>query len=76
MLQSACAPGMLGRVMSLWGLIVRAMPASGALIFGIASEWLGLRIPVLLAVPIALGVCAWMWARLPRVAAAMEVSPS
>ena len=27
-------PGMLGRVMSLWGLIVRAMPASGALVFG------------------------------------------
>lgn len=76
MLQTACAPAMLGRVMSLWGLIVRAMPASGALIFGIASEWLGLRIPVLIAVPIALGVCAWMWFRLPRVAAAMEAPPS
>jgi hypothetical protein len=58
MLQSACAPGMLGSVMSLWGLIVRALPASGALNFGIAPEWLGLRISVLLAVPTALGVCA------------------
>ena len=75
MLQTACAPAMLGRVMSLWGLIVRAMPASGALIFGLASEWLGLRIPVLIAVLIALGVCGWMWWRLPKVAAAMEGPP-
>lgn len=76
MLQTACAPAMLGRVMSLWGLIVRAMPASGALIFGAASSWFGLRVPVLVAMPMALGVCVWMWFRLPRVAAALEGPPS
>ncbi|MSP04342.1 MAG: MFS transporter [Acetobacteraceae bacterium] len=72
LLQSACGPAMLGRVMSLWGLIVRALPATGALIFGIASEWLGLRIPVLISVALAATVCAWMWHRLPRIAAALE----
>jgi MFS family permease len=75
LLQSACAPGLLGRVMSLWGLIVRAMPASGALVFGMLSEWLGLRIPVLAAVLVAVGICAWMWHRKDRVAAALEVPP-
>jgi len=75
LLQTACGPGMLGRVMSLWGLIVRAMPATGALIFGWASEWLGLRIPVLVAVPIALGIVGWMWLRREQVAAALEVAP-
>ncbi|MSO91136.1 MAG: MFS transporter [Acetobacteraceae bacterium] len=75
LLQSACGPGMLGRVMSLWGMIVRAMPATGALIFGVASEWFGLRIPVLASVLIAVGICAWMWYRLPRVAAALEGAP-
>ncbi len=72
LLQTACGPGMLGRVMSLWGLIVRAMPATGALIFGAASEWFGLRIPVLVSALIAGGICVWMWRRLPRVAAALE----
>jgi MFS family permease len=76
MLQSACGPGMLGRVMSLWGLIVRAMPASGALVFGALSEWLGLRIPVLMAVPMALAVCGWMWLRRDRIAAVMETPPA
>lgn len=76
MLQSACGPGMLGRVMSLWGLIVRAMPASGALVFGALSEWLGLRVPVLVAAVMALGVCGWMWWRRDRIAAVMEVPPT
>jgi len=75
LLQSACGPGMLGRVMSLWGLIVRAMPASGALVFGALSEWLGLRVPVLVAVPCALAVCAWMWWRQDVIAAVMERPP-
>ena len=76
LLQSACGPALLGRVMSLWGLIVRAMPATGALIFGAASEWLGLRVPVLISVPCAGLVCLWMWRRQDRIAAVMEHPPN
>ena len=40
-------PGeMRGRVMSLYGLIVRGGPAIGALVMGAAAEWSGLRWPL------------------------------
>ena len=40
-------PGeMRGRVMSLYGLIVRGGPAIGALVMGAAAEWYGLRWPL------------------------------
>ncbi len=40
-------PGeMRGRVMSLYGLIVRGGPAIGALVMGAAAEWNGLRWPL------------------------------
>ena len=59
LLQNAAAPHMVGRVLSLWGMITRAAPAMGALIYGAASEVLGLQIPVL----IGASLCAAMWVR-------------
>ncbi|MEA2776833.1 MAG: hypothetical protein QOF90_2239 [Acetobacteraceae bacterium] len=59
LLQNSTAPGMIGRVLSTWGMITRAAPAMGALAYGIASEFVGLQIPVL----IGAGLCALVWLR-------------
>lgn len=59
LLQNASSPAMVGRVLSLWGMITRAAPAMGALIYGAASEFVGLQIPVL----IGTALCTAMWIR-------------
>ena len=64
LIQTAADPGMLGRVLSIYGLSFRAGPALGALIMGAASELLGLRIPVALGA--ALCIVAWYWAHRRR----------
>jgi predicted MFS family arabinose efflux permease len=72
LLQNSTAPNMVGRVLSLWGMITRAAPAMGALIYGIAAEFLGLQWPVL----IGCALCALAWlrtrSRLPRMAPVLE----
>ena len=72
LVQSASDPAMRGRVLSLWGMIVRACPACGALALGAAGELFGLRAPTFTAMALALGVAAWGFGRLPRMAAALE----
>jgi MFS family permease len=59
LLQNSAAPGMIGRVLSTWGMITRAAPAMGALAYGIASEFLGLQIPVLIGAVL----CIVVWVR-------------
>ncbi|HZH27980.1 MAG TPA: MFS transporter [Azospirillaceae bacterium] len=46
LVQVAVEPGMRGRVISLYGMILRGGPAIGALAMGSASEWFGLGPPV------------------------------
>ena len=70
--QTAAAPAMRGRVMSLWALVTRACPALGALALGLAGEALGLRLPTLVAVGLALVVFLWGMSRAGRIAAALE----
>ncbi|MBS0641069.1 MAG: MFS transporter [Proteobacteria bacterium] len=72
LLQNSASPGMIGRVLSTWGMITRAAPAMGALIYGAASEFFGLRIPVLVGVVICMCVFVWTWVRLPRMATLLE----
>ena len=72
LVQSASDPAMRGRVLSLWGMIVRACPACGALALGTAGELFGLRLPTFSAMALALGVAVWGFGRLPRMAAALE----
>ena len=43
LLQHSASSVMVGRVLSLWGMITRAAPAMGALTYGAASEFLGLQ---------------------------------
>jgi MFS family permease len=74
LLQHSASPVMVGRVLSLWGMITRAAPAIGALTYGAASEFLGLQVPVLLGC--LLCATAWLLAksRLSRIAPALEGS--
>ena len=72
LVQSAADGAMRGRVLSLWGMITRACPALGALVVGAAGEGLGLRVPVLVAVLLALALLAWGLGRQRRIAAALE----
>lgn len=74
LLQNSASPAMVGRVLSLWGMITRAAPAMGALVYGAASEFIGLQAPVLIGC--ALCTLAWLWAKsgLPRVAPVLEGS--
>lgn len=60
LIQNATEPAMLGRVLSLYGLSFRAGPALGAMIMGVASDAMGLRLPV--AIGAALCVLCWLWA--------------
>lgn len=72
LVQSASDPAMRGRILSLWGMIVRACPASGALALGTAGDLFGLRLPTFAAMVLALLVAAWGFSRLPSMAAALE----
>jgi predicted MFS family arabinose efflux permease len=74
LLQNSASATMVGRVLSLWGMITRAAPAMGALAYGAASEFLGLQIPVLLGC--LLCGLAWLRAKanLSRMAPALEGS--
>jgi MFS family permease len=74
LLQNSASPAMVGRVLSLWGMITRAAPAMGALAYGASSELVGLQAPVL----IGCSLCALAWLRakavLPRMAPVLEGS--
>ncbi|HBK05690.1 MAG TPA: MFS transporter [Acetobacteraceae bacterium] len=72
LLQNAAAPGMIGRVLSTWGMITRAAPAMGALTYGVASEFLGLRIPVLIGVLVCMAVWLITWRRLSHMVPILE----
>jgi MFS family permease len=72
LMQNSAAPAMVGRVLSLWGMITRAAPAMGALIYGAAAELVGLQIPVLIGVTICLAMWTRTWLRLGRLAPALE----
>jgi MFS family permease len=74
LLQNSASSAMVGRVLSLWGMITRAAPAIGALTYGASSELLGLQLPVL----IGCLLCALAWlrtqSRMPRMAPILERS--
>ncbi|MGE0224469.1 MAG: MFS transporter [Acetobacteraceae bacterium] len=72
LLQNSASPAMVGRVLGLWGMITRAAPAIGALVYGTAAEFAGLQAPVL--VGIALCMLMWLrtWARRKDIADALE----
>jgi MFS family permease len=72
LLQSGTPSHMLGRVLSLWGMITRAAPAIGALLYGAATEVAGLQLPVIAGTLLAAGSSLWAGRRLPRIVRALE----
>ena len=72
LLQNSCSPMMVGRVLSLWGMITRAAPAMGALVYGAASELVGLQIPVLIGATLCVAVWVRTWRKRGSIAAALE----
>ncbi len=72
LLQNSASSAMVGRVLSLWGMITRAAPAIGALAYGASAEFLGLQLPVLFGCLL----CALAWirtqSRLARMAPVLE----
>jgi predicted MFS family arabinose efflux permease len=72
LLQNSAAPGMIGRVLSTWGMITRAAPAMGALAYGIASEFVGLQIPVLAGATLCAVVWLRTWRRLRQMTPILE----
>jgi MFS family permease len=72
LIQSAVPGELRGRVVSIYGMIFRAAPATGALAIGALSEVFGWRWP--LAISALLCLLAWLWARsrLKLMAAALE----
>lgn len=72
LIQGTADRAMRGRVLSLWGLIIRACPALGALGLGALAEAVGLRLAVACASVACLPVWWWGMRRQRRVAVVME----
>ena len=61
LIQSAVEPSLRGRVMSLYGLIVEAVPSVGSLLVGGLAEHWGLRWPLFCGAAVCLLVWGWAW---------------
>lgn len=72
LVQGTAEGAMRGRVLALWGLIIRACPAIGALGLGALAELIGLRGAVIAASLACLPVWWWGMRQHRRIAAAME----
>lgn len=72
LLQSGTPSHILGRVLSLWGMITRAAPAIGALLYGALTEVAGLQAPVVIGSCIAAGCTLWALRRLPQITRFLE----
>ncbi|MCB1743910.1 MAG: MFS transporter [Gammaproteobacteria bacterium] len=66
MLQLSLDGAYRGRVMSLYGLVIRSGPALGALLMGLASELMGLRVPLLMGCVLVFVVWIWVFKRRDR----------
>ncbi len=71
-IQTAVDPALRARVMSLYGLTMRAGPALGALAMGVAADRVGLRWPLLVGAAAVWMMWLPMWARRPRIAGSLE----
>lgn len=70
--QLAVDPQVRGRVLSIYGIIVRAGPALGALILGAASELFGLRPPLVAGTLACVAMWLLIWRRRACLEAALE----
>jgi predicted MFS family arabinose efflux permease len=72
LMQTAVDESMRGRVLSLFGLIFRGGPALGALAMGVASEVVGLQLPVAAGALLGIVACVWIWRRRQAIARGLQ----
>jgi len=72
--QMAADPALRGRTLALYGIIMRAAPALGALALGALSDLTGLRLPLTVSALACLAVGWATWRRRARLQAALEGS--
>ena len=72
LIQLAVDPKVRGRVLSLYGIVVRAGPAVGAMMLGGASELVGLRPPLVAGAVVCVTVWLFVWRRRGHIETALE----
>jgi hypothetical protein len=72
LIQQGVEGHMRGRVLSIWGLILRGVPALGALGMGWVSDFTGLKPPVAVASVVCVGAAVLIWRRWRGNIAALE----
>ncbi len=72
LLQLSVDSALRGRVLSLFGMVIRGGPAVGALFIGAVSEVIGLQLAQGAGAVLMLGGLAWLWRRRRAIAAALE----
>ena len=76
LMQKAVDGAMRGRVMSLYGLIYRGVPALGALAMGSAAEFIGFQASLAGGGIVCIGALIWVYGRRHVVIQALEGNPS
>jgi MFS family permease len=71
LIQISVEGSMRGRVLGIYALLFRGGPAFGALIMGGVSEYVGLRLPVLVGAIGVFLVFLWAWLRRRQIAASL-----
>jgi len=72
LMQNAVDGTMRGRVMSLYGLIYRGVPALGALTMGSAAEYIGFQAALAVGGVVCIGALVWVYGRRQAVIEALE----
>ena len=75
LIQSGVPDGMRGRVLSIWGMLLRGLPAVGALVMGGLSDFIGLQFPVLGAIVLYVAAMFWLWRCRSAITALESVPP-
>ena len=76
LMQNAVDGAMRGRVMSLYGMIYRGVPALGALAIGIAAEYTGLQAAIAGGGVVCIGALIWVFGRRKSMEEALERNPA
>ena len=76
LMQNAVDGAMRGRVMSLYGLIYRGVPALGAVAMGTAAEFIGFQAALAGGGVVCIGALIWVYGRRQVMTQALEKNPS
>jgi MFS family permease len=76
LIQISVEGAMRGRVLGIYALLFRGGPAFGALIMGALSEYVGLRLPVLVGAVAVFLVFVWAWLHRKQIAASLAQAPA